>query len=107
LATFFALILITAPVCGLRPLRAALFGYRESTETYQCNFTTTFEGFGDCADTNESSVAFACVLVRPASSASFAINSALFIKRNLIDLYETNLDAFYIKQKFISSGFPL
>jgi len=25
LATFFALILITAPVCGLRPFRAALF----------------------------------------------------------------------------------
>jgi hypothetical protein len=55
----------------------------------------------------ESSVAFACVLVIPASSASFAINSALFIKENLIGLCETNLEAFLVNKNFFLHYFPL
>jgi hypothetical protein len=49
---------------------------------------------------NESRVALACVLVMPASSASLAINSALFMFENLIGLYRTNLDAFSFQQNF-------
>src|SRR6187551_2588581 len=78
LATFLALILITAPVCGLRPLRAALLETENVPKPTNVTLPLPFKVFVT-ASTKESNVAFACVFVMPASSAIFAINSALFI----------------------------
>src|SRR5215217_1347261 len=78
LATFLALILITAPVWGLRPLRAALFETEKVPKPTKVTLPPPFKVFVT-ASTKESKVALACVFVMPASSAIFAINSALFI----------------------------
>src|SRR5688500_6765305 len=83
LATFLALILITAPVCGLRPLRAALLETEKVPNPTRVTFPFPFNVFVT-SSTNESKVALACVFVMPASSAIFAINSALFI----VDFFE-------------------
>src|SRR6187402_1503128 len=83
LATFLALILITAPVCGLRPLRAALLDTEKVPKPTKVTLPLPFKVFVT-ASTKESKVALACVFVMPASSAIFAINSALFI----VDFFE-------------------
>lgn len=77
-ATFLALILITSPVCGLRPLRAA----RLETEKVPKPTSVTLSPFFKVlvtASTKASMAVFACVFVMPDSSAICAINSALFI----------------------------
>src|SRR5918993_3044570 len=77
-ATFLALILITAPVWGLRPLRAALLETEKVPKPTKVTLPPPFKVLVT-ASTKESKEAFACVFVTPASSAIFAINSALFI----------------------------
>lgn len=78
LGTLRALILITAPVCGLRPLRAA----RSDTENVPKPTSVTLSPFFSDVITvlvNESSASLACDFVTPASFAILSINSALFI----------------------------
>src|SRR5687768_13020451 len=78
LATFFALILITAPVWGLRPLRAALLETEKVPKPTRVTLPPPFRVLVTASIT-ESRHAFACVFVMPASSATLEINSALFI----------------------------
>ena len=68
LATFLALIFITAPVCGFRPLRAALFETEKVPKPTNVTLPPPFSVLVT-ASTKESSAAFACVFVTPASSA--------------------------------------
>ena len=70
LATFLALILITAPVCGLRPLRAALLLTEKVPKPTRVTLPPPFKVLVT-ASTKESTAAFACVFVTPASSAIF------------------------------------
>ena len=77
-ATFLAFILMVAPVCGLRPVRAL----RLVTEKVPKPTNVTL--FPDLsalvtAPVKASSAALAWDLLRPASSAILATNSALFI----------------------------
>ena len=58
LATFFALILITAPVCGLRPLRAALFDTEKVPNPTKVTLPPFFK-VTVTASTKESKAAFA------------------------------------------------
>ena len=78
LATFLAFIFITSPVCGLRPLRAALLDTEKVPKPTNVTLPPPFNVFVT-ASIKESKEAFACVFVMPASSASYAINSALFM----------------------------
>src|ERR1700682_1478328 len=78
LATFLALILITAPVCGLRPLRAARLDTEKVPKPTNVTLPPPLRVLVT-ASTKESRHEFACVFVMLASSAIFAINSALFI----------------------------
>src|SRR5687767_2299350 len=82
-ATFFAFILITAPVCGLRPLRAALLLTEKVPKPTRVTLPPPLRVLVT-ALTKESTAAFAWVFVTPASSAIFEINSALFIVKSLI-----------------------
>src|SRR6476619_3209469 len=83
LATFLALILITAPVCGLRPFRASLLLTEKVPKPTRVTFPPPFKVLVT-ALTKESTAAFAWVFVTPASSAILLINSALFIVKCLI-----------------------
>src|SRR5690606_32286793 len=77
-ASFFALILMVAPVCGLRPLRAA----RSDIENEPTSMSVTGSPFFRelLTDPVKLLSAFsACTLVMPASEASFPMMSALFI----------------------------
>ena len=78
LGTFLALIFMVAPVCGLRPLRAA----RAVTEKVPKPTKVTVSPFfkvDTTAPVNASSASFACFFVMPESLAICSINSALFI----------------------------
>jgi hypothetical protein len=78
LGTFLALIFMVAPVCGLRPLRAARF----ETENVPKPTSVTVSPFfkvDTTAPVNASKDSFACFLVMPASLAICSINSALLI----------------------------
>src|SRR5882672_7039780 len=97
-ATFLALILITAPVCGLRPLRAALLETEKVPKPTKVTLPPPFNVFVT-ASTKESRASFACVFAMPASSAIFAINSALFIVEYFL-LGATNIEGFYNRKNF-------
>ena len=66
LATFFALIFITAPVWGLRPLRAALLDTENVPKPTRVTFPPPFKVLVT-ASTKESKEALAWVLVTHAS----------------------------------------
>lgn len=78
LTTFFALIVISLPVCGLRPLRAE----RSETENDPNPTRATRSPFlsaDEVVSMNASSARFASALEIPAPSAIDSTNSALFI----------------------------
>src|ERR1700712_3028367 len=100
LATFLALILITAPVCGLRPLRAALLLTENVPKPTSVTLPPPFKVLVT-ASTKESKEALACVLVTPASSAILAINSALFIIILFDFLTVTNIEAFSLQENYL------
>ena len=77
-ATFFALILMAAPVCGLRPVRAALLETEKVPNPTRVTLSPFFNVFA-MVSVKESSAAVACFLLIPASSAILSINSPLFI----------------------------
>src|SRR5665647_2687399 len=93
LATFLALILITAPVCGLRPLRAALLLTEKVPKPTSVTLPPPLRVLVT-AVVKESKAALACVLVTPASSAILAISSALFIIILFDFLTVTNIEGF-------------
>src|SRR5450432_1753214 len=99
-ATFLALILITAPVCGLRPLRAALLLTEKVPKPTSVTLPPPFKVLVT-ASTKESKEALACVLVTPASSAILAISSALFIIFLFDFLTATNIEGFSFQQNFL------
>jgi putative acetyltransferase len=106
LATFFALILITAPVWGLRPLRAALLDTEKVPKPTRVTLFPDFRVLVT-ASTKESRQSFAWVFVMPASSAIFAINSALFMVKILVVQTSTNLEAFCNQQNFFRKNISL
>jgi len=77
-ATFLALILMVAPVAGLRPLRAALFETENVPKPTKISLLPDFKVLVT-PSMNESNAAPACTLVMPASSAILLTSSALFI----------------------------
>src|SRR3977135_1328213 len=104
LATLRALILITAPVWGLRPLRAALLLTEKVPKPTRVTLPPPFKVLVT-ASTKESNEALACVLVTPASSAILAISSALFIIFLFDFLTATNLKGFSLQQNFLQFFF--
>ena len=95
--TFLALILIVAPVCGLRPFLAA----RLETEKVPNPTSVTVSPFFKVDTTalvNASRVSFACFFDIPESFAICSINSALFILL-LFDLNRYNTKSWAIITK--------
>ncbi len=82
LTTFLAAILISLPVCGLRPVRAARLETAKEPNPTRATLSPFFRAL-EVAPTNASRALLASALVKFASAAIASINSALFIFNNI------------------------